>query len=211
MMDAFARVYKGIIANLLSVCIDVRQKIHAAISLTKHAVTDEKAKVVNFKAKKKEYNEKAEYYLNEYGDSMLRMAYSYLHNYSDSEEIIQDAIIKILSSSASFENKAHEKSYLLTIVANLSKNRIKYNKLREVDELSEELVAGEENELSFVWDAVKGLPEKYREVIHLFYYEGYSTAEIADIIGANENTVRSNLSRARLQLKNILKEEYDFE
>ena len=58
---------------------------------------------------------------------------------------------------------------------------------------------------------MKSLPVKYREVIHLFYHEGYSTAEIARILQRNESTVRSCLSRGRAQLKTILKEAYDFE
>ncbi len=62
-----------------------------------------------------------------------------------------------------------------------------------------------------MWEAVKKLPEKYREVVHLFYQEGYSTAEAAGILGRKESTVRSDLLRARKQLKIILKEAYDFE
>ena len=61
-----------------------------------------------------------------------------------------------------------------------------------------------------MWEAVKALPIKYREVIHLFYHEGYSTVEIAGILQMKEVTVRSNLSRGREQLKSVLKEAYDF-
>ena len=78
-------------------------------------------------------------------------------------------------------------------------------------ELSELLVGKEDEDLAFVWDAVKQLPDKYREVIHLFYQEGYSTKEIAEILNRNESTVRSDLKRGRDKLKNILKEAYDFE
>ena len=75
----------------------------------------------------------------------------------------------------------------------------------------DELVGREEEDLSFVWEAVKQLPEKYREAVHLLYQEGYSTGEIAKILGRKEATVRSDLMRARTQLRNILKEAYDFE
>lgn len=68
----------------------------------------------------------------------------------------------------------------------------------------------EREDLSFVWEAVKSLPETGREVIHLFYQEGYQTSEIAYIIGRKESTIRSDLKRARDRLKIILKEEYDF-
>ena len=110
-----------------------------------------------------------------------------------------------------FESENHEKAWLLRVAANLSKNRIRYNKLRETDELNDELVAEEREDLSFVWEAVKSLPVKYREVIHLFYHEGYQTAQIAKVLGRNESTVRSDLRRGREKLKEVLKGEYDFE
>ena len=65
---------------------------------------------------------------------------------------------------------------LMTVAANLSKNKIDYNRIRTTDELQDTLVAEKREDLSFVWEAVKQLPSKYSEVIHLFYYEGYSTA-----------------------------------
>ena len=65
--------------------------------------------------------------------------------------------------------------------------------------------------MSDVWDAVRKLPPKYREPIHLFYHEGYQTAEIAKILGRKEATVRSDLHRGRQLLKDMLKEAYDFD
>ena len=100
---------------------------------------------------------------------------------------------------------------MLRVAGNLSKNRIQYNKTRAADELSETLAAAESEDLSFVWEAVKALSSNYREVIHLFYYEGYSTAEIAGILGKNETTVRSCLHRGRKKLKEVLREVYDFD
>ena len=63
---------------------------------------------------------------------------------------------------------------------------------------------------SFVWEAISQLPVAQREIIHLFYQEGYSAAQIAAIVGRRESTVRSDLTRARKRLKTILKEAYDF-
>jgi len=97
------------------------------------------------------------------------------------------------------------------VACNLSKNRIDYNQVRHSDELNDELADEKREDLSFVWEAVKALPVKYREVVHLFYYEGYSTTEIASILRENESTVRSHLNRGRVKLKDILKEAYDFE
>ncbi len=149
--------------------------------------------------------------LDKYGNSILRMAYSYLHNLSDAEDILQDTLIQYIKTRPVLDDEVHEKAWLLKVCANLSRNRIKYNKLRETDELLEEIVGREEEDLQFVWEAVKKLPSKYSEVIHLFYQEGYATKDMATILGRNEATVRSDLNRARKQLKNILKEAYDFE
>lgn len=77
---------------------------------------------------------------------------------------------------------------------------------RQADQLEETLVAQEREDLSYVWDAVKALPVPYREAIHLFYYEGYSTAQIAQILDQKESTVRSRLKRGREKLKPLLEE-----
>lgn len=149
--------------------------------------------------------------LDTYGNTVLRCAYSYLHNMADAEEILQDTLLKLLTAAPNFESEEHKKAWLLRTAANLSKNRIQYNSLRASDELSEELAEEDREDLSFVWDAVKALPVQQREVIHLHYYEGYSTEEIGKLLRRNPSTVRSDLRRGREKLKAILKEAYDFE
>ena len=149
--------------------------------------------------------------LDTYGDTILRYAYSYLHNQSDTEEVLQDTLIQFLKTRPVFESDEHEKAWLLRVAGNLCKNRLKYNRLRQTDELREELIAEQREDLSFIWDAVQALPVQYREVIHLFYREGYSTREISQILGRKEATIRSDLSRGRGKLKELLKEAYDFE
>ena len=149
--------------------------------------------------------------LDTYGNTILRCAYSYLHNMADAEEILQDTLLKLLTAAPNFESEAHKKAWLLKVAANLSKNRIEYNALRDCDELDDSLAAEGREDLSFVWEAVKQLPTQYREVIHLHYYEGYSTEEMAQILGRNPSTVRSDLRRGREKLKSLLKEAYDFE
>lgn len=157
------------------------------------------------------YQQKAASILDLYGNSILRLSYAYLHNLADAEDILQDTLVQYLKTCPILETPAHEKAWLLTVAANLSKNRISYNQVRQADELQEELAAEEQEDLSFVWEAVRALPEKYREVIHLFHYEGYSTAQIAGMLDRKESTVRSDLRRGRQRLKEILKEAYDFE
>jgi RNA polymerase sigma-70 factor (ECF subfamily) len=159
----------------------------------------------------------AEEVLNTMGDAILRLAFSYLHNREDAEDILQETMIKLVTQRPVFENEKHRKAWLMTVAANLSKNRIDYNKVRDTAELNEELAGAAEedrdvsDDLSAVWKAVEQLPVNQREAIHLFYQEGYKTAEIAEITGRPEATVRSDLKRGRDKLKSILKEADDFE
>ena len=156
-------------------------------------------------------NERAENFLKKYGNQVLRMAYAYVHNMDEAEDILQETLIKILEVNLDSDDEEYIKAYFLRTASNIAKNHISANKRHETDELNEELIAEEKADLSFVWEAVKELPDTQRDVIHLFYGEGYQTAEIAEILGRKEATIRSDLKRARERLKTILKEVYDFE
>lgn len=188
----------------------LREQIVAALanSATVYpAVADKTA------AQSRSINAEAEHYLDTYGNAILRLAYSYLHNMADAEEVLQDTLVQFIHTAPVFENEPHAKSWLMQVAANLSKNRIRSNRIRraeDLDELQETLAGQESEDLSFVWEAVKSLPEKYREVIHLFYQEGYATGEIARILQRKESTVRSDLKRGRERLKEILQEVYDY-
>lgn len=151
-------------------------------------------------------NQRATALLDQYGEHILRLAYSYLHNQSDAEDILQDTLIQYLRTAPVLESPAHEKVWLLRVAGNLSKNLLRAQGYRQADQLEETLVAQEREDLSYVWDAVKALPVPYREAIHLFYYEGYSTAQIAQILDQKESTVRSRLKRGREKLKPLLEE-----
>ena len=151
-------------------------------------------------------NQQAEALLDRYGESILRLAYSYLHNQSDAEDILQDTLIQYLRTAPTLESPAHEKAWLLRVAGNLSKNLLRAQGYRQADQLEETLIAQEREDLSYVWEAVKALPLPYRETVHLYYYEGYSTAQIAQILGRKEATVRSHLKRGREKLKPLLEE-----
>lgn len=151
-------------------------------------------------------NETATALLDRHGESILRLAYSYLHNQSNAEDILQDTLIQYLRTAPVLESPAHEKAWLLRVAGNLSKNLLRAQGYRQADQLEETLVAQEREDLSYVWEAVKALPVPYREAIHLFYYEGYSTAQIAQILDQKESTVRSRLKRGREKLKPLLEE-----
>ena len=164
-----------------------------------------------------EIEKEAEEILDTIGNSILRLALSYLHNIEDAEDILQETMIKFVTVRPVFESESHRKAWLMRVASNLAKNRIDYNRVRDTMELNEEIVGEVQEDLDkgdeykAIWDAVRSLPVHQREAIHLFYQEGYSTAEIAQITGRREATVRSDLKRARDKLREMLKEASDFE
>lgn len=97
----------------------------------------------------------------------------------------------------------------MRVAINLCKNQLSAPWKRRWEELDEDQPCFDQEE-SAVLEAVSSLPVKYREVIHLYYVEGYSTAEIASLLGRGEGTVRVQLSRGRERLRRVLKEAYDF-
>ena len=209
-METYFKIYAGIAFPRERLFRRIKNRIVSFLEGTETADSAEGLRVVSGSLTRERIAENAGRMLDQYGDSILRLSYSYLHNMSDAEDVVQETLIKYMKTAPAFENEAHEKAWLLRVAANISKNKIDYNKVRQADELDERLAAEEREDLSFVWEAVKSLPDNMREVIHLFYHEGYSTKEIASMLKRNESTVRSDLKRGRDKLRLVLKEVYDF-
>lgn len=155
--------------------------------------------------------EKISYWIETYGDMVLRLAVSYLKNLQDAEDIVQTVLMTLFQKNPVFEHPEHEKAWILRSTINACKNKRKLFWNRNVcsmEEIAEPSYQEEKD--STVLDAVMSLSAPYRVAVYLYYYEGYKTAEIAKIIGKREATVRSLLHRAREQLKQKLTEEYDF-
>ena len=193
--------------NLTQTVIHTLRQIYYAVYLLAAQPFLRKSKQADAKAVQEQHLRRV---MDMHGNRILRLAYSYLHNMQDAEEILQDVLWKLVDAAPEFESEEHEKAWLLRVTANVAKNRREYNKLRDTDELKDELVAEQREDLSFVWEAVKELPDNYREVVHLFYEEGYQTDEIAELLGDTGANIRTRLKRARAKLKELLKEEYDF-
>ncbi len=152
--------------------------------------------------------------IEKYGNTILRLSYTYLKNIADAEDAVQDVFLKIIEKMPDFNDETHEKAWVIRTTINICKNKLKLFWNKNVDFLNDtkELTTFDKyNEDSTVLNAVMMLPQKYRTVIHLYYYEEYSTPEIARLLNKNEVTVRSHLYRARDKLKSVLKEAYDFE
>lgn len=147
--------------------------------------------------------------LDQFGDDILRLAYSYMKSREDAEDVVQEVLIRFMQSAKQFEDWEHVKAWLLRVAANLCKDKLKSaSRQREVaiPEGYEAAATSEglEDE-SDVMQAVMALPEKYRSVIHLYYFEEYATAEIAAILQKKEATIRSLLKRGREKLEKMMK------
>ena len=144
--------------------------------------------------------------VEEYSSSLLRAAYSLLKNREDSEDAVQETFLRYMEKAPVFTSREHEKAWLLRVAVNISKNHLSSAWFRKRTDLKEDIPALEQEEKE-VLESVLKLPAKYRTVIHLYYYEGYSLSEISQILRSPLSTVTTRLSRARKKLAILLKED----
>ncbi len=141
-----------------------------------------------------------------YKTMLFRIAFSYLGNKHDCEDILQEAFIKLCYHSPDFSNDEDEKRWMIRITINLCKNHLKSfwnRKKTDIDELRE--YASEQENQEVLLEILR-LPEKYKTVIHLHYFEGYKIAEISNILTLSESAVKMRLKRGRELLKIELEE-----
>lgn len=141
-----------------------------------------------------------------YADTVRRICMLYLKSYSDTEDIFQTVFLKYVLYSGVFENEEHEKAWLIRVTMNACKDFMKsFFRSRTVPlEEMEELIAETPEDHSDVLEAVLALPEKYKAVIYLYFYEQYSAVEISELLRKNINTVYTLLSRGKAILKEQL-------
>lgn len=146
-----------------------------------------------------------------YGDMIYRLALQRTRNRADAEDVLQDVFFRCLRRAPVFESREHQKAWLIRVTLNSSKTLLSsaFMRHRADESALEFLPADTEPEVSAVYEQVLNLPEKQRIAIHLFYYEGYGVADIATLMNCPESTVKSHLRRARLRLKEALKEEVE--
>lgn len=145
-------------------------------------------------------------YIKLYHQTVYRAVFSLLHNESEADDIVQETFVKLFNSNKSFNSDEHCKAWLLRTAINLSKDLLKSFRYARTEELAETISAESRDERELA-EALAQLPAKYRAVIHLHYFEGYSAAEIAQILGISATAVTTRLSRAREKLKRFLTEE----
>ena len=146
-----------------------------------------------------------------HGDRLFSIAYTVCQNREDAEDAMQDTMIRYSCAKKEFESEEHIKAWLIRVVINRAKD-IRSSFWRRNQANWEEEMASlpfEEPEDSRLFEAVMQLEEKYRIVVHMFYYEDYDIKEIAHILKCPSGTVKSRLSRARALLKTTLKEDWN--
>lgn len=143
--------------------------------------------------------------VKKYSPSMLRAAYALLKSTADAEDAVQDAFMKYLTKAPDFKSEEHKKAWLLRVTVNISKNMLKAGWRNNLP-VTEEITFSDKEDS--VLPYVLALDEKYRIIVHLYYYESYSLKEIADILKLPVATVGTRLSRGRKILEKQLKEDF---
>lgn len=144
--------------------------------------------------------------IEQYGNTVRRLCMIHLKNYHDTEDIFQTVFLKYFLSSVVFENDEHKKAWFIRVTINACKDLLKsffHSRTVPMDELlnqSEDLTPDN----SYVLEAVMSLPEKYRDVVYLYFYEEYSAVEISRILRKKTNTIYTLLTRSKRLLKEKL-------
>ena len=139
---------------------------------------------------------------------LYRTALAILTDPSEAEDAVQETFMKYLEKRPTLESPEHTKNWLMRVLVNGCKTRLRSPWRKRHVPLDEALTVASPEERQEL-EELMALPPKERLVLHLFYYEGYSTAEIAKLTGEPEGTIRSRMSRARSKLRTLLMDEED--
>lgn len=139
-----------------------------------------------------------------YSNMIYRIAYQNLQVKSDAEDVVQEVLLKLMKEPA-FTEEEHLKAWLIRVTVNHCHNLTRYYYRRQTEPLTDAIPDADAEEQG-LWEQLFRLPVKDRDVIYLYYYEGYNTREIGQLLHMSEHTVSSRLRRARKKLKVILEE-----
>lgn len=146
---------------------------------------------------------------NRHVDTVYKICLMYLKNISDTEDAVQNIFLKLIHGNHRFESLEHEKAWLIVTSQNYCKNTLKHwwrKNRADIDNVPEPSYK-EDSYYDNIWEKILLLHNKYKIVIYLYYYEGYSTEEISKILNVNSSTIRTRLCTARRKLKIILEED----
>lgn len=151
--------------------------------------------------------EGAEALFTRYGDMVYRLAFLRTKSAADADDVVQEVFLRCLRTPRRWNSLEHQRAWFITVTLNCAKSLMTAAFRRHTAAMRDEMLV-EMEERSEVYGEVLKLPDNYRMVIHLHYYEGYRIGEIAKLMNAREGTVKSWLFRARDMLRESLKGEY---
>ena len=141
-----------------------------------------------------------------YAPAVYRLAYARTGCRADAEDVMQEVFLRLMKAKPVFDSEAHAKAWLLRVASNCASDLFRLPWRKREGPLEDNLSAPEAPETGGVTQAVLSLPAKYRAVIHLHYFEGLSVSEMAQTLQLPEGTVKSQLSRGRDLLRDMLEE-----
>ena len=150
--------------------------------------------------------EEANRAIDRHADLVRRLCMVHLKNPADTEDIFQTVFLKYVLSSAVFESPEHEKAWFIRVTLNACRDLLKSffrSRTVSLDQLLEQPAALTPDHRE-VLEVVLSLPQKYKDVVYLHYYEDYTAPQIADLLGKNVNTIYTLLTRSRQLLKDKL-------
>lgn len=146
-----------------------------------------------------------------YSAMVYRIALTQTRSASDAEDIFQEVFLRFFQKERTFQGEEHKKAWLINVTLKCCKKLRSSSWFRKTVPLKDTLSAEMPAKESAVYDAVLELPEKYRKVIQLFYFEEMSVDEIHQVLGVKPSTIRTQLTRGRTMLRERLKGEYFYE
>lgn len=149
-------------------------------------------------------------------DTVYRVCFSFMKNHPDTEDMVQEVFVKVISSAKRFDSPEHEKAWLIVTASNVCRDELRRRarQLEHIDDFSVESLSEQREapeDMNLVIEAITDLPEEYKTVIYMYYYEGYDAKEIAGMLKCPHSTIRTRLARARKLLKKVLGGEFDEE
>jgi RNA polymerase sigma factor (sigma-70 family) len=146
-------------------------------------------------------------------DTVYRVCFAYLKNPADTEDMVQSTFLKLIEYKGQFNDEEHEKAWLIVTSTNMCKNLLKHwwRKRADIDECCGLYSGDQSPAIDETLEAVLVLPEKYKTAVYLYYYEGYTSQEIAGMLHRPPSTIRNHLSEARKILRNKLGGEFNEE
>ena len=150
--------------------------------------------------------------LEKYADMVFRLCLVYMRNKADAEDAFQNVFLKLVKTKPNFNSEEHIKAWLITVASNECKNQLKAFWRRNKVSIDEVTIPVKNEDKKEIVKTVLNLPLKYRDVLYLYYFEGYKVNELSKMLDVNESTIKTHLKRGRDALKNMLvKGGYDYE